>query len=149
SSLFFFAMHALCHSSLSYFADLAGKETEYAQALREMIAAGYIDTIHAYGDFDRGGFTRPLAEHVLDECRRWKWQRPVWRNHGSNENCQSLGHQRLTTYQRGDDPAAPEYHLDLLRQMGCRYFWVDDGYVPAPDNTPLLYEETARDGTSL
>jgi hypothetical protein len=93
----------------------------------------------------------------------------VWSNHGSDKNCQNLGHRKLTVYQEGDDPQRPGYHLDLLRQIGVRYFWVDDGYIdtgywvdsgfverpyePPPERpyhpVPTLYQEQARDGSTL
>jgi hypothetical protein len=115
-----------------------------------MVQAGYIDTIHAYGDFDDGSFKRMYAERVAKECREEGLRFAAWTNHGSDQNWQNLGHRRLTHYQQGDNPRHACYHLDLLRQAGVRYFWVDDGYVEKPDETgPLLYEEYGRDGSSL
>ena len=53
-------------------------------------------------------------------------------------------------YQEGDDPDSPAYHLDLLRGIGASFFWVDDGYQQSvAEGTSLLYEQTARDGSSL
>ena len=168
-SLFFFVTHALCHSSFSYFQGVSDVPTPYAPLLREMIQAGHIDAIHAYGDFDEGGFERRFAERILEECVRYGLTLPVWSNHGSDKNCQNLGHQKLTVYQEGDNPERPCYHLDLLRQIGARYFWVDDGcidsvywvdagfvdrpYEPPPERPyhpiPILYQELARDGSAL
>lgn len=150
TSLFFHVTHALCHSSFSYFDFRSETPTAHAPLIREMVAAGYIDTIHAYGDFDDGSFTRAHAEVVAAECERHELRFPFWTNHGSDRNFQNLGHERLAVYQHGDDPAQPQYHLDLLRRTGAEFFWVDDGYQQAVgDGTPLLYEETARDGTRL
>lgn len=150
TSLFFFVTNALCHSSFAYFADLEGRPTPEASVIRELIDGGYVDTIHAYGDFDAGGFERRHAELVVAECERYGLRLPFWTNHGSDKNAQNLGHTRLSVYQEGDDPGSISYHLDLLRQAGAEFFWVDDGYQESvAEGTPLLYGETARDGSAL
>lgn len=150
NSLFFFTTHALCHSSISYFEGTSGKESADAPWLREMVKAGYIDTIHAYGDFDAGGFERRHAEQVAEACARHGLSFANFTNHGSDRNIQNLGHTGLVGYQHGDDPASPAYHLDLTRQLGFRYGWVDNGLVADPAQTDgLLYDATARDGSSL
>lgn len=150
TSLFFYVTHALCHSSFSYFDDSSGAPSAHAALIREMVDTGYIDTVHAYGDFDDGSFTRRHAEIVVAECDRHGMRFPLWTNHGSDRNFQNLGHENLAVYQRGDDPSAPQYHLDLLRRLGIEFFWVDDGYQEVVgDGTPLLYTETARDGSEL
>jgi hypothetical protein len=150
TSLFFFVTNALCHSSFGYFQDLSGTPAPEAPLIREMVQAGYIDTIHAYGDFDAGGFTRRHAQRVVDECERHGLSFPLWTNHGSDQNAQNLGHRALSVYQQGDDPDSPAYHLDLLRQIGATFFWVDDGYQQAvAEGTSLLYYQTARDGSTL
>src|SRR4051794_23887302 len=64
TSLFFYVTNALCHSSFGYFDDMDGTPSANASEIREMVAAGYIDTIHAYGDFDDGRFTRRHAERI-------------------------------------------------------------------------------------
>lgn len=150
NSLFFFVTNSVCHSSFSYFKGTSDIPCEYTPTLHEMIQVGYIDTIHAYGDFDKGGFQRSFAERVLAECERYGLTFKVWSNHGSDKNFQNMGHQKLTNYQHGDEPDHPCYHLDLLRGCGVRYFWVDDGFIVKPGvDTPILYQEQARDGSSL
>lgn len=149
-SMFFYVTNALCHSSVGYFEGMSGRPSLHADFLADLVRSGWIDTIHAYGDFDAGGFERPMAERVVEECARRGLSFPVWSNHGSNLNLQNLGHEALTTYQHGDDPDHPAYHLDLLRRTGFRYAWVDDGLIPeaATVGSPL-YDATARDGTDL
>ncbi len=151
TSIFFFVTNALCHSSFGYFADLEGRPAPEAPSIREMIRAGYVDTIHAYGDFDAGGFTRNHARRILEECETHALRFPLWTNHGSDQNLQNIGHRDLHVYQCGDDPACPDvYHLDLLRRMGVEFIWVDDGYQNVvAEGSPLLYEATARDGSNL
>lgn len=150
NSLFFFTTHALCHSSISYFEGAGARESADAPWLREMAKAGYIDTIHAYGDFDAGGFERRHAEQVVEACARHGLSFLNFTNHGSDRNIQNLGHANLVGYQHGDDPSSPAYHLDLTRQLGFRYGWVDNGLVADPAQTSgLLYDATARDGSPL
>lgn len=149
-SLFLYAMHATCHSSAGVFEGDSETMTPEAPWLLDLAQTGYIDTIHAYGDFDLGGFTRRHAERAAELFARRGLKFPVFTNHGSNQNYQNLGHQALTTYQGGDDPTSEAYHLDLLRGMGFRYAWVDDGIVPDPaDPASPLYDAVARDGTPL
>ncbi|MBY0437228.1 MAG: ABC transporter ATP-binding protein [Burkholderiales bacterium] len=146
NSVFFHVTHALCHGSFGY---LEPAMADRRALLREAIRAGHIDTLHAYGDFDKGGFRRHHAEAVAEECMRHGLSLPVWTNHGSSENVQNLGHRRLDDYQRGDDPSSDAYHLDLLRMIGMRYAWVDDGLTRLDSPEPMLYRETARDGSAL
>lgn len=146
NSLFFYVTHALCHGSFGYFEE---GMRQRRGLLRDVVRAGYIDTLHAYGDFDGGGFTRAHAEAVAAECLKYGLSFPVWTNHGSSGNAQNLGHRRLGVYQRGDDPDSPAYHLDLLRSVGLRYAWVDDGLAELVTDDPLLYQEEARDGSVL
>lgn len=151
SSLFFFVTNSLCKGSSAYFIDRPGVPSGDAPLMRELIQAGYFDTIHAYGDFDMGGFERSMAEEVLAECQRQGLRFSAWSNHGSDKNLQNIGHQNLKNHQHGDDPTdRTNYHLDLLRQVGVRFFWVDDSLTPEPGGSkPILYRETARDGTPL
>ncbi|MBV9249951.1 MAG: ABC transporter ATP-binding protein, partial [Acetobacteraceae bacterium] len=102
ASLFFFTTNSLCHSSISYFDGTTARPSMDAPMLRDMAKAGWIDTIHAYGDFDTGGFHRQMAIHVAEECAKHGLSFPIFSNHGSNKNLQNLGHLGLANYQRGD-----------------------------------------------
>lgn len=149
-SLFFYTTHAICHSSISWFSGAGFTESADAGLMRELIAAGHADTIHAWGDFDAGGWTRAHGEAALDALDRHGLRLPIYSNHGSAANTQNLGHTELTTYQHGDDPAHESYTLDQLRRAGVRYAWVDNALTTrlgGPE--PLLYPATARDGTEL
>lgn len=150
NSMFFYTTHAECHSSIGYFDGVSGVPSSDAGFLRELAQEGWIDTIHAYGDFDGGGFERRLAEQVAEECSRHGLRFPVFTNHGSERNTQNVGHGSLTAYQRGDLSGAAEYHLDITRALGARYFWVDNAIqASAIDTSSLFTTEKARDGTDL
>lgn len=149
-SMFFYVTNSDFEDSYSYFDGTTNKINLYAPIIREMIQAGYIDTIHAYGDFDRGGFTRKMAESVFEECQKHKLQLSVWSNHGSNKNVQNVGHQMLTDYQRGDLPNSEVYHLDILREIGVKYFWLDGQFMDSPNSDmPIVASQAARDGSEI
>ncbi|MFN7185116.1 MAG: hypothetical protein ACK5R5_06395 [Alphaproteobacteria bacterium] len=151
-SMFFFTTHALCHSSFSYFEGTSEKHNPYAPQIREMVAAGYIDTIHAHGDFDAGGFERKHAEQIFNECERHNMRFDVFTNHGSQYNTQNIGYVgQSVDYWQGDNPAHASYHLDLTRRLGVRFVWPDGVHdlVHPYDNTPLLYQKPTRDGGAL
>jgi ABC-type polysaccharide/polyol phosphate transport system ATPase subunit len=150
SSAFFFATNSLCHSSISYFEGDTFHLSDNAEYLAKMIKAGWIDTIHAYGDFDEGGFSRPMAEAVLGEFEKHSLSVDIFSNHGSAKNSQNIGHCDLETYQKGDLPFHEAYHLDITRQLGVRYFWVDTALVSSPASIePLIRQAQARDGSNL
>ena len=145
-SLFFFATHASCHSSLGYFEGLTKHKSRHAGFLKELIQNESIDTIHAYGDFDKGGFERRYAEWVVEEIERENLKLPIYSNHGSNLNFQNMGHEGLTQYQQGDNPTSGAYHADLLDRSGVEFYWVDDGIdFELTSRDSLIYEQKCRD----
>lgn len=150
ASAFFFATNALCHSSISYFDGVTLTPSKDADYIVKMIRTGWIDTIHAYGDFDEGGFTRQMAEAVLGEFRKHSLRIAIFSNHGSNKNLQNCGYQGLDSYQKGDLPGHDAYHLDITRQLGVRYYWVDTELTSSPISpNPILRYVRARDGADL
>jgi hypothetical protein len=116
---------------------------------------GLFDTVHAFGD-------RPLAGARLErDDIALAWRRlseegirpPVHTNHGSDQDLQNIGGS-IATYQQGDVPTSPHYHLDLTLAGGCRYFWTDADYdndrwsfVPSDGPPPSLFvTDRGRDG---
>lgn len=149
-SMFFYTTQALCHSSIGYFEGTSFVKSRYSELFSDMIRAGHVDTVHAYGDFDAGGYERKHGEKVAVEVERLGAKLPIFSNHGSALNTQNIGHRELTTYQQGDNPDHSSYHLDLLKRIGGRYVWVDNGLTTelgGPE--PLLYEAIARDNSRL
>ena len=150
NSMFFYTTHATCHSSISYFEGTSAKLSSDADFLVDLINEGWIETNHSYGDFDLGGFERRLAEQAAEEAAKRGINLPLFTNHGSDQNFQNLGHKTLKAYQRGDDPDASQYHLDLTRAMGARYFWVDNALLPSAVAIGAPFQDaTARDGTTM
>jgi len=105
---------------LSYFDGLTTDETSFAPIIRNMWQSGHIDTLHSWGNFDLGGFTRSIAQVALKELQKYDTTIPVWVNHGIG-----LNHQKVGNYPNmfGDEPSHKAYHLDLAIESGCEYFW--------------------------
>ena len=123
SSLFFYSNKPY---NLSYFngIEVNSPKNGYAQRLCEYLEAGWIDTNHAYGDFDGiGGFQRAHAIRVLEEMNEKQIQIPCFTNHGDTFNIQNIGTD--ASYHQGDRPDSRAYHADLLHQLGTRYIWTD------------------------
>ena len=55
---------------LSYFKGLTSQLSSFAPVIRELWESGHIDTIHSWGNFDKGGFSRSFAEMGLKEDLR-------------------------------------------------------------------------------
>jgi lipopolysaccharide transport system ATP-binding protein len=150
NSAFFYTTQSVCHSSIGYFDGLTNRRSSDAGYISEMINAGWIDTIHAYGDFDKGGFKRSMAINVLEEFSKRNLTIPIFSNHGSDQNSQNVGYCELNGYQEGDNPISPSYHLDITRQLGVKYFWVDTEITNVPTNLESVFRTVwARDDTSL
>lgn len=87
------------------------------------IRAGWIDTLHSYGDYDEEKyyFTRKDGIKALDILRDKNLQIRIWSNHGGENNTQNLG--GAMQYQKGDRPATLAYHADVLLDAGFQFFW--------------------------
>ena len=114
-------------SSFTWFRDADGTPSDCAPLMEEMIAAGFLDVLHSYGEIPGPGFTRELAEGAIAELESLRERRGVtvgvWVNHGGRTNLHRLG---PLARQMGDDPGAPAYHADLLKAYGTRFLHVWD-----------------------
>jgi hypothetical protein len=123
SSVFFFSEKPY---NFSYFDSLqvTSNHTLHASKLRDYLSSSYIDTNHAYGDFDDAPvFTRAHAEKVLNELAKIGVSLPVFSNHGGSDNIQNIGVD--ADYHQGDVKGATPYHVDLLPHMGTKFVWTD------------------------
>ena len=105
---------------LSYFEGLTEKETAFAPIIRSFLESKHIDTLHSWGNFDKGGFKRIYAEIGVGVLKKYNFNIPVWINHGINLNYQKIG-DYPNMY--GDDPTHPCYHTDLLSEFGFEFIW--------------------------
>ncbi len=96
----------------------------YADELTHYARAGWIDTLHSYGNFTAAPghifFERHHATIALEELRRRDIFLPVWVDHGSRTNVQNFGYGQ---HQVGDVPGSSSYHTDLLIDYGVRFSW--------------------------
>ena len=125
SDSFFFYQNGSLYRHYSYFEDASSEPSVAAPIIRELVQTGHIDTCHGLGDFEIGGFSRRLSEQARDEFARYGLTVPIWSNHGGLGNWQNVGRKEFATYHSGDDFFSPHYHLDVLEELGCRYFWTD------------------------
>jgi len=119
NSFWFFNMTS--SPQLSYFKGDSINETDFAPYCRNLLISGHIDTLHTYGNYDEGGFSRRHAEISLNELTKHNIKTIVWVNHGSSMNTQNLGF--FESY-NGAKPDKEEYHNDLLNAFGVRYAWM-------------------------
>lgn len=129
-SFWFFSNPDTPDHALTYFQAGGQKESLYAPMIRDMIKAGYIDTLHSFGNFSvKGGFSREIAERSLEALDEHNLDLRVWVNHGDEKNLQNIG---SAAHHLGDKPDVgsdrahqpnPNYHTDLLVDSGFSYFW--------------------------
>lgn len=105
--------------------------SQYAHRIDEYLRAGWIDTLHAYGDFDHaGGFERAHAVRCVEHLKKIGVSVNVFSNHGGVENIQNVG--RDANYHRGDHKGHTAYHTDLWKEMGICYAWTDSMVMHSP-----------------
>lgn len=100
-----------------------------AEAVKKYIKAGWIDSIHSFGDFSNPDkkttyFTREHAKKAIEQLEEDDLYINIWINHGNESNIQNFGGTyNFTEYQQGDDPEAFGYHTDLTIPYGIEFLW--------------------------
>ena len=95
--------------------DTEVKPSKDYMLLSQMIRNKQIDTLHTWGDFPNGGFSRDLAIKGFKHIEHLKF--PVWTAHGGyndSQNMRPLG--------EGDVVESSLYHLDITQKLGVKYF---------------------------
>lgn len=117
------------------------------EAMLRYLRAGWIDTIHSYGDFEAPEqFAREMALPIVELLREQRLPISVWTNHGNprrnlsvicgvgrravkrgstdassaSEDLHADGAMQRCT---GDAPGHTAYHTDLTANLGIRYAW--------------------------
>lgn len=109
---------------IAYFADRSGDAVSpYADELVAYAKAGWIDTLHSYGNFTGASktgeaFERRHAERAVNEMARRGIAPMVWTNHGDVDNRQNLGD---APHMQGAAPDSPAYHADLIADAGVKF----------------------------
>jgi SAM-dependent methyltransferase len=96
-----------------------------ARRIAELVSAGWLDTLHSFGDwrpeYQLSKSDIGQAFEILDKLGA----RPaVYVNHGDGVRLHNIGGP-WSTYQSGDDPASDSYNLAGLLDRGFRFFWTD------------------------
>lgn len=126
NSFWVFGLERPGYPCLSYYRGWTERtETPIADELVGYIRAGWIDTLHTYGDFSRAdqygaSFARAHALDTLELFARKGLSLPVWTNHGDACNTQNIGGHGQA---QGDLAGSGSYHADLLPQLGVQYLW--------------------------
>lgn len=124
-----------------------GKERAFVKGrIAPFLRSKLFDTLHTYGQFKAGKFTRADAEICLEYASANDLKIDFWTYHGSRNQVQNIVPSDKDW--RGDDPNTAGYHLDLLRDYGVRFFRVPpslDLYKPGARAACM----SARDGTQI
>ncbi|MFS2013641.1 hypothetical protein ACCD06_27870 [Azospirillum sp. CT11-132] len=133
-SLFFYDRTG---ASMAYFdsATPGGRPGPQAALLEDYLRTGWIDTNHAFGDFQGGGFGRAHALEAYGALARMGVSLPVFTNHGNADNWQNVGID--ADYHAGDRAGHPAYHSDLFPSAGTRFVWTDSLYLESASPVPL------------
>ncbi|MCL6445250.1 MAG: hypothetical protein K6T83_17640 [Alicyclobacillus sp.] len=137
---------------LTYFQAVSNKPYA-ANLLNWYIHAGWIDTLHSYGDFSRVNsrgtlFSRRLAVQAIAALKRAHDQITVWTDHGNQSNVDnfgSYGTDPFYDYQQGANPHSPYYHTDMTIPYGIHFVWTDH-QSPVFGHDSMLYPLRLPDG---
>jgi len=138
-SFWFYSDHAQ-EQPAAYFEGIGEERSRFAPYIGVLGRAGYLDTLHSYGNFSRfGGFRRNHAERAVRALDEEGFSPPVWVNHGGGHDFQNLmsGCGDLPENPEAAGAPCPEYHLDLTRRSGVRYAWVGELTTVAGQDRPL------------
>lgn len=102
----------------TYFKTLTQEKAAAAKIIGSFARAGYLDVLHTYGNFEKGGFRRDLAQQAIAEMAQEGLAVKVWVDHGNFPNVQNLRYE-------GANPHSPYYHADLLIPSGIRFIWTE------------------------
>lgn len=113
-----------------------------------------LDTLHSFGGITDGKGTfldRSRFLNTYNVLEQHNIKTKIYTNHGSTRDTQNIGGGNAT-YQKGDDPDHPHYHLDLTLRHGVRFFWTDIDYDNQRSffNLENLFKMTkAQDGNEI
>ena len=125
-----------------------------AELIKKYYDCGWIDSIHAFGDFSNSGgsrFTRALALRAWEKLDKAGIAPSVWIDHGTYTNVQNFGAynpHNASSYQAGDDPDSIFYHTDITLAHSIRYVWYSRHSDIFGRDYPLEIREL-RDGRTV
>lgn len=140
---------------MSYWYGLDFNKLHDAKAIKKYYKAGWIDSMHTYGDFTRINekdvvFKREYAEKAIKELEKQGIRVEVWMDHGNKANVQNFvmsTSDAFYSYQKGDDPHSPYYHTDLLIPYGIKFGWGPSSDQFGYDS--MIFPRILRDGQGI
>lgn len=147
--------HVPLKDELTWFRGVSGKRYE-AAALNKYIHAGWIDTLHSFGDFSLTNqhetkFNRMLAYRALQALRAHGDFLTVWTDHGNASNVDDFGSYnggRFYDYQQGANPWSRYYFANRLIAYGVHFVWAD---LPSDQfgHYSIIYPKRLPDGRKV
>lgn len=126
-SFWMYSVNSDVSDAFTYFNGLSNEQTPYAEAIRRLVKAGYLDCLHTYGNFNQyGGFHRDYAERAIVELESKEMRVQTWTDHGDMHNFQNinyLGGMKERSIGNGVATKIVEYHTDLSKKFGIRFYW--------------------------
>ncbi len=116
-----------------------GREARARQVIIDLIHAGYIDSLHSYGD---AADTREQVLRALDALEAADCHLDVWINHNGARTNLSRKFTYFFGVCEGDDVKSAAYHADVTLAFGIRFAWV--GAM-----TRVIGQSPARSGSGL
>jgi hypothetical protein len=144
--------HQPMSHELSYFQGVTNQPYG-AAVIHRYIHAGWIDTIHTFGDFSqvdqtKTRFTRRLAQQGIEALKQAGDHITVWTDHGNKSNVDNFGSYGIApffNYQQGANPTSPYYHTDFTIPYGVRFVWADNSSEKFGMNS-MIYPLRLPDG---
>lgn len=126
-SFWMYSVNSDVSDAFSYFNGLSDKPSPYADAIKRLVKAGYLDCLHTYGNFNQyGGFHRDYTEKAIAELERQGMRVHTWVDHGDMHNFQNinyLGGIKERSIGNCDVTKVVEYHTDLSIKFGIHFYW--------------------------
>lgn len=123
--------------------------------LLDKLNDGTIDVLHSAGSFGsrfNKGFTPSRVEigKALEYLAKHAPVPRIHSNHGDDQNIQNIGVEGQMAYHQGDLLQSSTYCLDLFRDYGVKYFWLDTG-IQRSLNKPyrVVRSQRCRDGSTI
>ncbi|WP_051331199.1 hypothetical protein [Aneurinibacillus terranovensis] len=141
---------------MTYFQGMDTAQKKDAAKIKYYWNAGWIDSMHGYGDFSQPDHrlaycTRQYAEAAWQHLKADGIMPEIWINHGNEANKQNFGDYKpygFSSYQEGDNPKSPYYHTDILLKNGVRFVWNSTSDSAFGENN-ALFPIHLRDGRSV
>lgn len=138
-SIFAYQMTGADYNAFSLLEYPSFSPSTHLAAIRKMIKAEKIDSLHALGNYSAvGGVDRKTMVKAVEALLREGISLPIWTNHGDKHNRQNI---RIAS---GDDPASDAYIADLLVPIGVRFLWVGDLSPHVGQARKLTIKDTYR-----